>query len=181
MIGIGEKMPEFNLVSVKPGFNEPEESGESAFESFSDSSFDGKWKVIYFYPKDFTFICPTEIIEFASINEELEKRDCILIGGSTDNEFCKLAWRREHPDLKSLNQWSFSDTQGTLVDALGIRSEEGVAYRATFIIDPHNIIQHITVNNLNVGRNPSETLRILDALQTDELCPCNRPVGGDTL
>ena len=78
MIGIGEKMPEFNLVSVKPGFNEPEESGESAFESFSDSSFDGKWKVIYFYPKDFTFICPTEIIEFASINEELEKRDCIL-------------------------------------------------------------------------------------------------------
>ena len=74
-------------------------------------------------------------------------RDCIVLGGSTDNEFCKLAWRREHPDLKSLNQWSFSDTQGTLVDALGIRSEEGVAYRATFIIDPHNIIQHITVNN----------------------------------
>ena len=71
MIGIGEKMPEFNLVSVKPGFNEPEESGESAFESFSDSSFDGKWKVIYFYPKDFTFICPNEIIEIASINEEI--------------------------------------------------------------------------------------------------------------
>ena len=68
MIGIGEKLPEFKLVSVKPGFNDPEESGESAFEEFSDSSFSGKWKVIYFYPKDFTFICPTEIIEFASIN-----------------------------------------------------------------------------------------------------------------
>ena len=84
-------------------------------------------------------------------------------------------------DLNKLNQWSFADTQGTLVDALGVRSEEGVALRATFIIYPHNITLHITVNNLNVGRNPSETLRILDALQTDELCPCNRPVGGDTI
>ena len=70
---------------------------------------------------------------------------------------------------------------GNFGNALGIRSEEGVALRATFIIDPHNIIQHVSVNNLNVGRNPAETLRILDALQTDELCPCNRPVGGDTI
>ena len=163
MISIGQEIIDFEIIGVKPKFNNHEENGESAFENIHKGSFQNKWKVIYFYPKDFTFVCPTEIV------------------GSTDNEFCKLAWRREHPDLKSLNQWSFSDTQGTLVDALGIRSEEGVAYRATFIIDPHNIIQHITVNNLNVGRNPSETLRILDALQTDELCPCNRPVGGDTI
>ena len=103
------------------------------------------------------------------------------MGGSTDNEHCKLAWRRDHQDLNKLNQWSFADTHGTLVDALGIRSEEGVPLRATFIIDPHNVVQHITVNSLNVGRNPTETLRILDALQTDELCPCNRPVGGETI
>ena len=173
MIGIGEKMPEFNLVSVKPGFNEPEESGESAFESFSDSSFDGKWKVIYFYPMDFTFICPTEIIEFASINEELEKRDCILIGGSTDNEFCKLAWRREHPGLSKLNHRSFADPQGKLTSELGLMSEEGVAYRATMIVDPDNIVQHICVNALDTGRNPIETLRTLEALQAGGLTACN--------
>lgn len=103
------------------------------------------------------------------------------MGGSTDNEHCKLAWRREHADLNKLNQWSFADTEGSLVDQLGVRSSEGVALRATFIIDPHNTIQHVSVNNLDVGRNPSDTLRILDALQTDELCPCNRPLGGDTL
>ena len=90
-----------------------------------------------------------------------------------------LAWRREHKDLHNLNQWQFADTNGSLVDGLGIREDSGVAYRATYIVDPHNVIQHVSVNNLSVGRNPKEILRILDALQTDELCPCNRPVGGD--
>ena len=81
-----------------------------------------------------------------------------------------------------MDQWSFADTNGTLVDALGIREpKEGVALRATFVVDPHNVIQHVSVNGLNVGRNPKETLRILDALQSDELCPCNRPVGGDVI
>ena len=103
------------------------------------------------------------------------------MGGSTDNEHCKLAWRRSHSDLDKLNHWAFADTTGSLVDMLGIRSDEGVALRATFIIDPHNVIQHVSINNLDVGRNPKDTLRILDALQTDELCACNRPVGGDTL
>ena len=103
------------------------------------------------------------------------------MGGSTDNEFCKLAWRRDHEDLAELNQWGFADTTGSLVDALGVRSDEGVALRATYVVDPHNVIQHVSVNSLNVGRNPKEVLRIIDALQTDELCPCNRPVGGDTI
>ena len=181
MKGVGEKLDDFNIVGVKPKFHEHEESGESAFETIDEKSFPEKWKVIYFYPKDFTFICPTEIVEYAKLNKEFLDRDCVVLGGSTDNEHCKLAWRREHKDLNKLDQWSFADTEGTLVDALGIRSEEGVALRATFIVDPHNIIQHVSVNNLNVGRNPTETLRILDALQTDELCPCNRPVGGDTI
>ena len=93
MIGIGEKLPEFKLVSVKPGFNDPEESGESAFEEFSDASFSGKWKVIYFYPKDFTFICPTEIIEFASINDELEKKIASLLEEVLITSF--VSWRGE--------------------------------------------------------------------------------------
>ena len=181
MLGVGEELQDFNIVGVKPKFENHEENGKSAFESIDKNSFPNKWKVIYFYPKDFTFICPTEIVEYASLNKDFLDRDCIVLGGSTDNEHCKLAWRREHKDLNKLEQWSFADTEGTLVDALGIRSEEGVASRATFIVDPHNVIQHVSVNNLNVGRNPNETLRILDALQTDELCPCNRPVGGETI
>ena len=181
MLGVGEEIRDFNVIGVKPKFHNHEENGETAFETITKESFPEKWKVIYFYPKDFTFVCPTEIAEYAKLNQEFLDRDCIVMGGSTDNEHCKLAWRRNHNDLNKLDQWSFADTEGTLVDALGIRSEEGVALRATFIVDPHNIIQHVSVNNLNVGRNPTETLRILDALQTDELCPCNRAVGGDTL
>jgi len=182
MLGIGDQLPEFEITGVKPGFNKHEENGESAFEAITEKSFEGKWKVIFFYPKDFTFVCPTEIVEFAKLNEEFDDRDAVVLGGSTDNEFCKLAWRREHADLNKLDQWSFADTNGSLIDGLGVReANAGVALRATFIVDPDNLIQHVSVNGLNVGRNPKETLRILDALQSDELCPCNRPVGGDTI
>lgn len=182
MLGIGDKLPEFSVMGVKPGFMKHEENGASAFEEITQDSFDGKWKVIFYYPKDFTFVCPTEIVEFAKLNDDFADRDCIVMGGSTDNEFCKLAWRREHSDLNNLNQWSFADTNGSLLDGLGVRDREaGVALRATFIVDPHNVIQQVSVNSLNVGRNPKEILRLLDALQSDELCPCNRPVGGDVI
>ncbi|MCD8563196.1 MAG: peroxiredoxin [Alphaproteobacteria bacterium] len=182
MLGIGDKLPEFSVVGVKPGFMIHEENGVSAFETVTQDSFEGKWKVFFFYPKDFTFVCPTEIVEFAKLNGEFSDRDCVVLGGSTDNEFCKLAWRREHADLNKLDQWSFADVTGSLTDGLGIRdAAEGVALRATFIVDPHNVIQHVSVNGLNVGRNPKETLRILDALQSDELCPCNRAIGGDVI
>ena len=181
MLGIGDQMPEFEVTGVKPGFMSHEENGVSAFETINNNSFEGKWKVVYFYPKDFTFVCPTEIVEFAKLNTEFKDRDCVVMGGSTDNEFCKLAWRRDHKDLAKLDQWSFADTNGSLTDGLGIRDLSGVALRATFIVDPHNVIQHVSVNTLNVGRNPKEVLRVLDALQTDDLCPCNRPVGGDII
>ena len=156
--------------------------GVSAFEDITEQSFPGKWKILYFYPKDFTFVCPTEIVEFAKLNSDFADRDAVLLGGSVDNEFVKLAWRREHKDLNKLNHYAFGDVKGELIDQLGIRDKEaGVALRATFVIDPDNVIQHVSVNNLNVGRNPEEILRILDGLQTDELCPCNRAVGGSTL
>ncbi|MES2356169.1 MAG: peroxiredoxin [Pseudomonadota bacterium] len=179
---VGEKLEAFTVTGVKPGFNEHEEKGQSAFEDITESSFPGKWKIIYFYPKDFTFVCPTEIVGFAKLAEQFSERDAVVLAGSTDNEFCKLAWRREHKDLNRLNHWQFADTTGALIDSLGIRDKQaGVALRATFIVDPDNVIQHVSVNNLNVGRNPDEVLRLLDGLQTDELCPCNRQVGGTTL
>lgn len=181
MLGVGDQFPEFEVTGVKPKFMKHEENGEEAFETLTHESFEGKWKVWYFYPKDFTFVCPTEIVEFAKLNDEFADRDCVVLGGSSDNEHCKLAWRREHADLNELNQWGFADTNGSLIDNLGIREDSGVAYRATYVVDPHGVIQHVSVNNLNVGRNPKEILRLLDALQSDELCPCNRPVGGDVI
>ena len=179
---VGQKLEGFKVTGVKPRFNQHEENGQSAFETITESSFPGKWKVIYFYPKDFTFVCPTEIVGFAKLEQDFADRDAVVLGGSTDNEFTKLAWRREHKDLDKLPQWQFADTTGSLVDQLGVRdATEGVALRATFIVDPDNVIQHVSVNNLNVGRNPEEVLRVLDGLQTDELCPCNRAVGAATL
>lgn len=181
MARIGETLPEFSVTGVKPGFEKHEENGESAFEEITNASFPGKWKIIFFYPKDFTFVCPTEIAEFARLNDEFSERDAIVLGGSTDNEFVKLAWRRDHKDLAKLPIWQFADTNGSLTDGLDVRSPAGVAYRYTFIVDPDNVIQHIYATNLSVGRAPKDTLRVLDALQTDELCPCNREVGGDVL
>jgi peroxiredoxin (alkyl hydroperoxide reductase subunit C) len=182
MLGVTQTLPDFKIVGVKPGFNHHEEGGVSAFEDLSKASFPGKWKIIFFYPKDFTFVCPTEIAEFARLHKEFEDRDAVVLGGSTDNEFCKLAWRRDHNDLNKLPIWSFADNGGAFARALGILDEaNGVALRATFVVDPDNTVQHVYVTNLNVGRNPADTLRVLDALQTDELCPCNRQVGGSTL
>lgn len=181
MLGIGDKLPSFTVVGVKPGFHLQEEKGQSAFQPLTEDSFPGKWKIIFFYPKDFTLVCPTEIAEFARLSRDFADRDAVVLGGSTDNEFCKLAWRREHKDLHHLPIWQFADSKGSLIDGLGVRSPDGVAYRYTFIADPDNVIQHVYATNLNVGRSPKDTLRVLDALQTDELCPCNREVGGETL
>ena len=175
---VGDKLTKFEITGVKPGALEPID----AFEKITDLSFEGKWKVFVFYPKDFTFVCPTEIVGFAKLAKDFADRDAVLLGGSTDNEFCKLGWRREHKDLDKLNHYMFADVTGSLVDQLGVRDKAaGVALRATFIVDPDNTIQHVSVNNLNVGRSPEEILRLLDGLQTDELCPCNRGVGGSTL
>ncbi|MDR0588422.1 MAG: peroxiredoxin [Burkholderiales bacterium] len=179
---VGDKLDAFEVQGVKPGFNFPEENDQSAFEPINEKSFPGKWKIIYFYPKDFTFVCPTEIVAYNKLAKDFSDRDAVLMGGSLDNEFVKLAWRRDHKDLNKLGHWQFADSTGALIDQLGIRDKKaGVALRATFIVDPDNIIQHVTVNSLDVGRNAEEALRLLDALQTGELCACNRAVGGPTL
>jgi alkyl hydroperoxide reductase subunit AhpC len=182
---IGDHLAQFKVVGVKPGFNHHEENGHSAFEDITERSFPGKWKVIYFYPKDFTFVCPTEIVAFDRLAKQFADHDAVVMGGSTDNEFSKLGWRRENLELNRLGHYSFADTLGdgqALVDQLGVRDRaSGSALRATFIVDPDNVIQHVSVNTLNVGRNPDEVLRILDGLQTGELCPVNRSVGGATL
>ena len=136
MLTIGQKVPDFSVVAVKPGFNEPEENGSSAFVTLTEESFPGQWKILFFYPKDFTFVCPTEIVEFAKLNGEFADRDAVVLGGSGDNEFVKLAWRRAHPDLDKLNQYSFADTNGRLMDGLGIRDSSGVALLRHLLLIP---------------------------------------------
>ena len=176
---VGHKLEKFAITGVKPG------QPEDAFFDITDESFAGKWKVIVYYPKDFTFVCPTEIVAYDKLAGDFIDRDAVLLTGSTDNEFCKVAWQKAHPDLQKITHTQFADTQRgelSLIEQLGVfYAPAGAALRATFIVDPENVIQHVTVNNLDVGRSPEETLRILDALQTGELCACNRTIGGETL
>ena len=174
---VGDKIDNFEIIGVKPGFTQHIKNNVSAFKNINEKSFSNKWKIFYFYPKDFTFVCPTEIIGFDNLFKEFEIRNSILLSGSTDNEFVKLAWRRENYNIGQIKHYQFSDINGSLIDQLGIRDKRtGAALRATFIIDTENFIQHVSVNNLNVGRNPSEILRLLDACQTNKLCPCNRKI-----
>ena len=180
---VGDKLEKFAVTGVKPG------QPEDAYFTITEESFAGKWKVIVYYPKDFTFVCPTEIVAYDKLTQDFADRDAVLLTGSTDNEFCKVAWQKAHPDLQKITHTQFADTQRgngftnlSLIEQLGVFYQPaGAVLRATFIVDPENVIQHVTVNNLNVGRSPEETLRVLDALQTGELCPCNRTIGGETL
>ncbi len=178
MLSIGQKFPEFNILSVVS----LEKGNEFVKISSEEHKSEGKWMVMFWYPKDFTYVCPTEIIEFDKNLEEFEKRKTFLIGASTDTEYVHLAWRKNEPDLKELRIPLLADTSKSLAEELGILEEnEKIAYRATFIIDPDGIIRWICVNDLNIGRNVPEVLRVLDALQTGKLCPCNWETGQDTL
>jgi lipoyl-dependent peroxiredoxin subunit C len=176
MSGIGRRFPEFTLTGVVS--NEV----KNAFQTFTHESFPGKWKVVFFWPKDFTFVCPTEIAAFGKLDKEFRARDAQLLGVSIDSEFVHLAWRREKDELRSLPFPMLADIKRELAGSLGILDPEaGVAQRATFIVDPQGVIRFVYVTDLNVGRSPEEVLRVLDALQTDELCPCNWQKGEDTL
>jgi alkyl hydroperoxide reductase subunit AhpC len=176
MLTIGDRFPVIPLTSVVST-----ERGKE-FETLSVDSHPGKWKVVFFWPMDFTFICPTEIAEFGRKNGAFADRDAQVLGASTDTHYVHLAWRKDHPDLRELPFPMLADTRRELTGALGIlHKEDGVALRATFIVDPQNIIRWASVNDLSVGRNVDEVIRVLDALQTDELCPCNWSKGEPTL
>jgi peroxiredoxin (alkyl hydroperoxide reductase subunit C) len=168
MLGVGQKFPTFSLDATVST------DKKTAFQTITDQDYKGKWKVYFFWPKDFTFVCPTEIAAFGKLNSEFADRDAQILGGSTDSEFVHLAWRTHHEDLKNLPFPMLADVKRELSMALGILDPNaGVCQRATYIVDDQNIIRFVMVNDLSVGRNPQEVLRVLDALQTDELCPCN--------
>lgn len=176
VLGTQSQFPRFSLpavVSLEPG----EEFDTIGLETIRD-----KWAVMFFWPLDFTFVCPTEIAEFNRAFEAFEDRDAVLMGASTDSQFVHLAWRKDHPDLRDLKFPMLADNKKELSEALGIlHPQDKVPMRATYIIDPDGVIRWVEVNDLSVGRNVREVLRVLDALQTDELCPCNWEKGEATL
>jgi len=173
---INEKFPEFKkeaVVSLEFG---------KEFGTLTNADIAGKWTVFFWWPLDFTFVCPTEIVSFNDHFEEFAKRNANVVGASIDSQFVHLAWRNSHPGLKGLKFPMVADTSKSLSEELGIlEAENKIAYRATYIIDPEGTIQHVSINGLNVGRNVKEIIRILDALQTGELTPCDWNSGEPTL
>ena len=168
MLTVGDKLPHFALQAVTSL-----DVGKE-FTTLKQSSFPKKWLVLFAWPMDFTFVCPTEIAEFGRRNTDFAERGAQLLGFSTDTHFVHLAWRQQHPDLKTLPFPMLADTKRELSQALGILHKgEGVALRGTFIVDPEGTIRFASVHDLAVGRNVDEVLRTLDALQTGELTPCN--------
>jgi peroxiredoxin (alkyl hydroperoxide reductase subunit C) len=176
MLGVGQKFPEFNLTATVSL------DRKNAFKQLTNKDFAGKWLVIFFWPKDFTFVCPTEIAAFGKLKGDFADRDAVLVGASVDSEFVHLAWREHHPDLKDLPIPMLADIKHELSAALGILDPAaGVSQRAVFIVDQEGVIRFVMVTDLSVGRNTQEVLRVLDALQTDELCPCNWNKGQETI
>ncbi len=168
MLTVGQTFPPFRLqavVATEPG---------REFQEIDDKAFPGKWKVVFFWPMDFTFVCPTEIAEFGKRAKDFRARDTEVLGVSTDTHFVHLAWRTHDPLLKDLAIPMLADTKRELSTALGVlHPGAGVALRATFIVDPSGVIRHVSVNDLAVGRSVDETLRVLAALQTGGLTACN--------
>ena len=166
MIGVGQKFPEYSLNGV---------NCENEMCEVDTWWNDDGWQVIYFYPKDFTFICPTEIAAFDTLVNH-----CNVVGFSGDNEFCKLAWKQDNELIQSIKHTLVADCGLSIAEELDIvNRDEGVCYRATYILDEDAVIQHVSVNALDTGRNAEEILRTLQALKAGGLTGCDWQPGDD--
>ncbi len=175
---VGQLAPDFSVEA----YDRTKDDTNAQFSKVSLSDFQGKWVCLYFYPLDFTFVCPTEIVTFNDAVEEFGARNCALVTASTDSVYSHKGWCDSHPDLRGMKHLMLADTTHALSTAYGVlKEDQGIAYRGTFLIDPQRIVRWASVNDLPVGRNVDEVLRILDALQTDKLVPCNWKKGEDTL
>jgi lipoyl-dependent peroxiredoxin subunit C len=173
MLTVGDKFPEFK-VQACVGL------GKNDLKEISSETYKGKWVCYFFYPKDFTFVCPTELVEFGKKLRDFRERDCELVAGSTDNEFSHRAWRNAHTDLKDL-PYPMIAAQKLAFDLGIVHPDALVCTRSTFLVDPHGVIQWASANPLSVGRSVPEVLRVLDGIQSDELCPCNWQPGQPVL
>ncbi|MCA9041669.1 MAG: peroxiredoxin [Planctomycetaceae bacterium] len=177
-VKVGQPAPDFCV----QGYDRTKDGSDGQFSEYKLGDYQGKWVCLFFYPLDFTFVCPTEIVSFNNELDEFEDRDCALLTASTDSVFSHKGWCDSHEDLKSLKIPMLADNNHELSKAFDVLDEEkGIAYRGVYLIDPNGVLRWMAVHDLGVGRNVEEVLRVLDALQTDKLCPCNWKKGEATL
>lgn len=175
---VGQPAPAFSVQA----YDRRKDGTEEQFTTVKLDDFKGKWVCLYFYPLDFTFVCPTEIVSFNNNLDEFEDRDCVVLTASTDSVYSHKGWCDSHEDLSRQQHLMLADTTHQLARAYGVLKEDGgIAYRGIFLIDPNGVVRWMAVHDLSVGRNVEEVLRVLDALQTDKLCPCNWKKGEETL
>ncbi len=169
---VGQPAPKFeNLQSYHKG----------EFRRLSMHDYKGKWLVLFFYPRDFTFICPTEIESFGKLYEEFQKNNCEVLGASTDSEYVHKAWYETDSRLKEVSYPIIADTTQELAEMYGVLDIDGSSQRGTFVIDPEGVLRFMLVSADSVGRNIEDTLRVVKALQTGERCPANWKTGENTL
>ncbi|MBI5392622.1 peroxiredoxin [Candidatus Woesearchaeota archaeon] len=170
MVKVGEKAPMFVMDAYIDG----------QITKIDMNDYHGKWVVLFFYPLDFTFVCPTEISGFARKIQQFESKNAVVAAASTDSAFSHKAWFEK--DLPEVKFPILADTSHQLSKAYSVLIEEkGIALRGTFIIDPEGVLKYMVVSDLGVGRSIDETLRVLEALQTGELCPIDWKPGMKTL
>jgi peroxiredoxin (alkyl hydroperoxide reductase subunit C) len=170
MVKVGTQAPDFKSKAYVAG----------QFKEIGLKDFSGKWVCLFFYPLDFTFVCPTEIRSFAEHEAKFRELGCVVLGASTDSEHSHKAWFER--DLSEVKYPVLADTNHSLSRNYGVLIEDsGIALRGTFLIDPKGVLQWMSVNALGVGRSVDEVLRTLEALQTGELCPADWKKGKPTL
>lgn len=175
---VGHQAPDFSVQA----YDRTKDNTDQQFRQVNLSDYTGKWVCLYFYPLDFTFVCPTEIVSFNKALGEFTDRGCALLTASTDSVFSHKGWCDSHADLKGMKHLMLADTSHALSKAYGVLKEDaGITYRGIFLIDPNGVVRWSAIHDLSVGRNVDEVLRVLDALQTDKLCPCNWKPGEKTL
>jgi peroxiredoxin (alkyl hydroperoxide reductase subunit C) len=170
---IGAPAPEFDAEAYVRAEGEPRQI------SLAEQS--GSWVVLFFYPRDFTFVCPTELNAFAQLAPDFAAEDAVVIGASTDSYWSHQAWLETHPLLAGVEFPILADTTQRIAGDYGVLAADGSALRGTFVIDPDGILRHATVSDQNVGRSVDETLRVLQALRTGALCPVAWRPGQPTL
>lgn len=178
---VGHKAPVFSGTAVIGG-DASSLTPDNAWKDISLEDYKGKWVVFYFYPEDFTFVCPTEIAEFGQNYSKFQEMNCEVIGCSTDSRWSHLAWRSQHQELKNLPYPLLADVTSENARAYNVYDEEkGIALRGLYIINPEGTLMYSVVHNTEVGRNSQEVLRVLAALQTGKKTACNWKAGDDTL
>lgn len=179
MLQVGQKAPEFKADAA---------FGHDEFKSISLADYKGKWLVLFFYPLDFTFVCPTEINAFSDDLEKFQKLGCEVLGVSVDSKFSHNAWTklsRKEGGIEGLKYPLLADINKTIANDYGVLLPAGIALRGLFVIDPEGVLQYQVVNFLNFGRSTEETLRVVQAIQTvktsGEVCPANWKPGDKTM